>query len=287
MSTTIVRASASLRALAIFGGLLAIGPIALWACEDDSTSAAPTTPVLSPTLTTPAPSSNPGADAGSSGDAGGGSGAPPDDTIPDKRTLKLANFGEVPINACIRRATSGDPYTGPLFRAAGVPKNNVSARALIDQIAGNGEVKIIAATDDCNGAELGTITLALSTQSQDSHLGVDFGASAGTGGFFEHLKSTPGKESVMTQDLSSPRYARDDGVGGEVNLRLVTGDAVLLDPDVVGTITLVGSDAERKIKPLAGRALSLWGVGGAILLCDERAAAVDGLTNCSETLRAP
>lgn len=278
------------RVASAVGLLAAVGPVALWACDDDSTPAGPS-PSPTTTLTTPTPGPIPSADGGEDGGGGdGGNGEP--GVIPDKRTVKLVNLSEGSVNACIKSTAGGD-FIGPLFRAAGVPTNAASERVLIDTIAGNGVVRIIAAGDTCAGTELGTITLPLSSQSEDSHLGVTYDALASqkVAGWFEHLTVTPGKESILTQALDFPLFTRDDGVGGAQNLRVVTGEPVLLDPDLVGKLTLMNvPDVERHIKTVAGGTLSLWATKSpslGILLCDERAAAQDGLTNCSATLRIP
>ena len=41
------------------------------------------------------------------------------------------------------------------------------------------------------------------------------------------------------------------------------------------------------MKTVAGGTLSIWSTPTMFIFCDERAAAVDGLTSCRVTLRAP
>ncbi len=80
---------------------------------------------------------------------------------------------------------------------------------------------------------------------------------------------------------------RDDGVGAPISLRPPkTGDVVLLDPNLVGKIVNNGVP-DRPMKTVAGGTLTLVGLVDKTLLCDERAATIDGLTDCSATLRAP
>lgn len=63
---------------------------------------------------------------------------------------------------------------------------------------------------------------------------------------------------------------------------------MLVDPDLVGKVTALGvTAAARPMKTVAGGTLSIWSTPTMFIFCDERAAAVDGLTSCRVTLRAP
>jgi hypothetical protein len=269
--------------------MLALGPLALWACESSSTGEGSGPVTTSPTVTSTAPT----APTGTSTDA-----APPDagedgatDPIPNARTLKLLNLSTIPaINACLRKDGTTDPFMGPLFRSAGIPPSSLSARFAYNLPSGNGELKIIAATDGCEDAALRTIVLNLATQGDDSHLGVYFtGPGQPPGSFAELLTPTPGKEAVLTQPpYSNAIFTRDDGVGTPVQLRGAASKPVAVEPNLVGKITLLGiPGVERPMRTVAGGTISLWTTATSIILCDERAAAVDGLANCGATLRAP
>ncbi len=262
-------------------------PCALVACEDETNNtSSPGTPVNVPTI----PTSEAGAlDAGVPDDSGGGADSG-GEVVPDAPTIKIANFSNTLINACIRGGGS-DPFVGPLFRAAGIPPNGVSARVLVPNPGGNKEVKIIAVGESCEAAGLATTTINYGAAPK-LHAGHWYRGGTGQtgGGWIENVTPTVGKETVraMSGSERDPSFVRDDDAGPPVDLTPPGGGNVLLDPDLVGKILAVGEGVlERPIKTKAGGTLSLWSRSAAILLCDESAPAVDGLTDCSPTLRSP
>jgi hypothetical protein len=277
------------RVAGAFVGMVTVGALGLWGCESSTDSGSgPIAP--SPTYTAPAPTTPPGptGDASSTPDGGDGGTVDP---IPNARTLKLVNLSAVVINGCIRTDGSADPFAGPLFRSGGIPTEAVSARVILKNLPGNAEMKIIADGAGCESAALGTVVLKLATQAEDVHLGVYYLAPGGgqnVGAFVEHLTPTPGKESVLSQPpFTSATFTRDDGVGAPINRRGPAQLPVVVDPGLVGKITLGVPGVERPMKTVAGGTISLWSTATAIILCDERAPAVDGLTSCPSTLRAP
>lgn len=287
-----------LRFLVRRGGLVAVAlaasaPFALLACEDSSSSGSSGTPV-SPTGTVPTPTTTPTTSptpdgGGTTGDAEGGTPG----TIPDAQTLKLLNISGAAINACIRSQAPGAPdFTTPAYRAAGIPIGALSERVIVPG-DGTRELKIIPAGATCADPGLFTQGNLFAGQASNVHLvywyrGAGNGAIAG--GEVEHLTATAGKESVYFYLLASqgqPSFVRDDGVGAPISLRAAkAGDVVLLDGNLVGKVVSNGVP-DRPMKTLAGGTLSLVGLSDKTLLCDERAAAIDGLTDCAATLRAP
>jgi len=93
---------------------------------------------------------------------------------------------------------------------------------------------------------------------------------------------------LVKPPLRDVTFTRDDGVGAPINLRGATFVPVAVAPNLVGKITLpnvVG--LERPMKTETSGTISLWSTPTSIILCDERAPAVNGLTHCPTTLRAP
>lgn len=274
-------------------GLVASAPFALLACEDSSSSGSSGAPVT-PTGTVPTPTTNP-----TTSPTPDGGGTTPDaeagtpGTIPDAQTLKLLNVSGVAINACIRSQAPGSPdFTTPAYRAAGIPVGAMSERVVVTG-DGTKELKIIPAGATCADPGLLTQGGLFAGQASNVHMVYWYrGAGNGAvgGGDFEHLTPTAGKESVyfyLTASQGQPSFVRDDGVGAPISLRAAKfGDAVLLDPNLVGKIVNNGVP-DRPMKTVAGGTLTLVGLVDKTLLCDERAAAVDGLTDCAATLRAP
>jgi hypothetical protein len=125
----------------------ASGPLALWACEDDSTPAAGGTPTATgPTSTLPTPTGTTGTPDGGGEEAGpSGTGE-----LLDVDTLKLTNASSVPaINGCIRPKAGSAEFTGPVFRAEGIPPNSVSARVATN-VLGPVQLKVIANGESCS-----------------------------------------------------------------------------------------------------------------------------------------
>jgi hypothetical protein len=280
----------------VLASMIAVGPVVLWACEDETTGTGVNPPpsgsvTTQPTTSIPGSSGNPGSnEAGADTGASSSSGGP----VPHENedTMKILNFGASPINACYRRGGTQDAFVGPLFRASGIPMNAMSERVVI--MKSNVEVKIIGVGETCAAAGVHTTTTNWNTQQSPMHAGIYYtGSAAGliSSGFFEHLAVTPGKESVMSfSGGRAPYFFRGDDAGAPTNLRVVIGTAVALDPDVTGLIRGVGGADPLPETPLfktkAGGTLTVVPLGDSILLCDDRAPSKDGLTDCSSTIRS-
>lgn len=272
--------------------LVASAPFALFACEDSSSSGSSGAPVT-PTGTVPTPTTNPTTTptpdgGGTTTDAEAGTVGP----IPDAQTMKLLNISGAPINACYRSQAVGAPgFTTPAYRAAGIPDGALSERAIVTG-DGTKEIKIIPAGATCADPGIYTLGGLFAGQASNVHLILWYrgtGAQS-AGNNVEHLTPTAGKESVffhLFPSVGQPSFVRDDGVGAPISLRPAkTGDVVLLDPNLVGKIVSNGIP-DRPMKTVAGGTLSLVVLADKFLLCDERAPAIDGLTDCATTLRAP
>ncbi len=234
-----------------------------------------------------APAPEGGADTSTGGDA------EPMVDAGEITTLKLANFSASAINGCVRSKIGTGAFTGPLFRAAGVPAGAVSERVSVERM--NLDLKVIAAGGACSDPGLTTITMNLGTiAGSPVHRGAWYRGGTGSigGGFAEILTVTPGKETIRAQDgtVREPSFVRDDDAGAPVDLTPIGGGSVTLDGDVVGKIVAAsgsGAPIERRIKTKPGGTLSMWALSSTILLCDDSAPAKDGLTVCDPMLRAP
>lgn len=286
----------SISAAAAFLGLAASAPIALWACEDSTTGAeGSTTPGPTVSVPTSSPTGPNGADSGAGDD-----GSTPTDggnttaDIPKKQTLKIMNLSGAPINACIRSEAVGQPgFTTPAYRAAGIPDGAMSQRVLVPDI-GSKELKIIAAGGSCADAALATQTGLFAGQGEDTHATFWYRSSGGqnAGTILENVTPTAGKDTVayvLFASTREPNFVRDDGMGAPIPLRAaVFGDNVLLDGDLVGKFVSPGQPAvERPVKTVSGGTIDVFALETKTILCDDRAPAVDGLSNCSDSLRAP
>lgn len=271
---------------------------ALWACETETTS---TTSSSSGggQLNLPDGGVGPGGnDAGggpSGNDAGGGPGG--NDAgggtvvIPMARTVKLWNLSGAPVNACLRSQAGGAAFTTPAYRAAGIPDGALSER-VITTGDGTQEIKVIAAGGSCADAALFSQTGLFAGQGEDSHLVLYYvGVGAQVAGFqFENLAQVAGKESVAYYLSASQEAVTsfDTGSGTPTSLRAASfGGTVLLDPSLTGNITTASGAPSRAMKTVSGGVLELVVRPTAILLCDPRAPAIDGLTDCSASVRAP
>lgn len=264
-----------------FQGLAALTfGVLVAACDDSSTGGAgpagpaPTTAAPPPTPTTPGTATPPTAPT-------------PGEVIPDKRTVKIVNLSSAaPVTACFRKNGTSNPFTAFGFRELGIPQNAMSARLVFDYTEGGQvEVKLVAASAGCAGEALGTNVLPLTTQAENTHY--DLVLSGGVQIAFEHLTPTEGKDSIFVQSLLSYPVFTPSG-GAAIPLRKISGDPDLLEPDLVGTLTRADlAGYERPFKALSGGTLSLFATADGLLVCDERAASVDGLTPCPASLRAP
>lgn len=153
---------------------------------------------------------------------------------------------------------------------------------------GSLDAKILINATECSGAGHTT------TVNAGGHIGLYFRgltppSGAISGGYFEALQTTPGKDTIIVQNgteaVTEPFFQRDDDAGAPVDLFVGFGKPVLVDGDVLGKIT--GGLTPRSVKTKAGGALSVWLQGTTLILCDDLAPPKDGLTDCSVGVRAP
>ncbi|HVH45421.1 MAG TPA: hypothetical protein VM925_23870 [Labilithrix sp.] len=279
--------------------LAASGPLTLWACEDDSTPASRATPTATePTSTPPTPPTPTGTTGTTGTPDGGGEEGGPSGTgeLLDVDTLKLTNLSSVPaINGCIRPKAGSADFTGPVFRAEGIPPNSVSARVATN-VLGPVQLKVIANGDNCSAPGLYTQDFNIGgTPGSPSHWGAAYvGEVYGTigGGWPENLVVVPGKESFsfnLTGSNHNPEFVRDDDAGPPVDLFPGGGGTAQVDGNLLGTIVLRdGSDVivvQKRMRTKAGGTLTMWG-RNPIVVCDDSAPSKNGLTDCDlATLR--
>lgn len=217
----------------------------------------------------------------------GGTERPDDGTM----TLRVVNLSDAPLNACCQWAPeSGAMGTqmGPVFRAAGIPPLSQSERVTVDRARIRVTFIPVGAACELAGAE----TRLVDPTETTTHLGVWFapGTNAtvpNASAFDENVAAIAGKESVRLagHDTASASLSFAPQGGGPS----LSGPSFEVEGGALGSLVVTADlqDVARPIRAKSGGTLSVFFAGGQVVLCDDSAPVVDGVSSCGPEVRQP